>query len=382
VERFERKPYGWDLWASMCILAKLFGRGKIEVRANGDILEGADLEKALRNTHGYGNVVLDPMADFTASQLRRLKTFYEDFFDAPPKGREAKELGKETADAFTDLVKELELSAGQAGQYSFLSGLQMPLDQIRKLVGKPYYFYLTELATFEDAMLELKESVIDPIRRFMSGPNRQLYAEARQYIQAQEPNLACVDGDDGAAVCRILDDPACYKGNGMQEVKSRLERLKTAIEERVKAEARIATAAIANLRERIAGTDDYQKLPEDRRAEIGRAFESKQSEIQGQRLIAVIRDSLRRFEDEEYPRLLASIESVPETEKKLVFYGAPVSKDKPQVAEPAPRIIAARTIRVAFDKPWLVEEADVERYLEAMRQALLIEIRKGKRIQI
>jgi len=158
-ERFERKPYGWDLWAIMCILAKLCGRGKIEVRANGDILEGSDLEKALRNTHCYGNVVIDPMVDFTASQLRRLKTFYEDFFDSPPKGREAKELGKETAEAFTDLVKDLELLEGQAGQYPFLSGLQAPLDQIRKLAGKPYSFYLTEPATFEGAMLDLKESV-------------------------------------------------------------------------------------------------------------------------------------------------------------------------------------------------------------------------------
>jgi hypothetical protein len=79
---------------------------------------------------------------------------------------------------------------------------------------------------------------------------------------------------------------------------------------------------------------------------------------------------------------LASIESVPEPEKEPVPYGSPISEDKPKVAEPAPRIIAARTIRVAFDKPWLVEEADVERYLEAMREALLSQIRKGKRIQI
>lgn len=100
-------------------------------------------------------------------------------------------------------------------------------------------------------MLELKESVLDPIRRFMSGPNHQLYAEARQYIQAQEPSLSCVEGDDGAAICGTLDDPACYKGNGMQEVKSRLERLKAAIEERVQAEAQTAASAIANLLERL-----------------------------------------------------------------------------------------------------------------------------------
>ena len=35
-----------------------------------------------------------------------------------------------------------------------------------------------------------------------------------------------------------------------------------------------------------------------------------------------------------------------------------------------------------FDKAWLADEADVEHYLESMREALLEEIRKGKRIQI
>ncbi len=61
------------------VLAKLCARGKIEVRTDGNILEESDLEHALRNTHGHGNVLLEPQADFNASQVRRLKEFYEDF---------------------------------------------------------------------------------------------------------------------------------------------------------------------------------------------------------------------------------------------------------------------------------------------------------------
>jgi len=39
-------------------------------------------------------------------------------------------------------------------------------------------------------------------------------------------------------------------------------------------------------------------------------------------------------------------------------------------------------MKVHFDKAWLADEADVNRYLESMREALLEEIRKGKKIQI
>jgi hypothetical protein len=53
-------------------------------------------------------------------------------------------------------------------------------------------------------------------------------------------------------------------------------------------------------------------------------------------------------------------------------------------AKPEPRIeyVPSRSVKVSFDKAWLADETDVERYLESMREALLDEIRKGKRIQI
>jgi hypothetical protein len=37
---------------------------------------------------------------------------------------------------------------------------------------------------------------------------------------------------------------------------------------------------------------------------------------------------------------------------------------------------------MTFSSAWLVNEADVDRYLESVRKALLEEIRQGKRIQI
>jgi hypothetical protein len=37
---------------------------------------------------------------------------------------------------------------------------------------------------------------------------------------------------------------------------------------------------------------------------------------------------------------------------------------------------------VSFDKAWLADEADLNRYLDALRQAWLKEISAGKRVQI
>jgi hypothetical protein len=158
LEKFERKPYGWYYAAVLCTLANLCARGKVEVRTDGNLLEEDELERALRNTHGHGNVVLEPQVEFTASQVRALKEFFEDFFDAPPRASEAKALGKETGTALQELMHQLTPLAAQAGQYPFLNALTPVLEKLKELTGKPYTWYLTELTRQEDALLDMKET--------------------------------------------------------------------------------------------------------------------------------------------------------------------------------------------------------------------------------
>ena len=59
--------------------------------------------------------------------------------------------------------------------------------------------------------------------------------------------------------------------------------------------------------------------------------------------------------------------------------GTPIPAAKP---EPPIEYVPSRSVQVPFDKAWLADETDVDRYLKSMREALLEEIRKGKRIHI
>ena len=46
-ERFGGKPYGWPTTAILCLAASLSGKGKLEARSDGTVLERAELAKAL-----------------------------------------------------------------------------------------------------------------------------------------------------------------------------------------------------------------------------------------------------------------------------------------------------------------------------------------------
>lgn len=391
LEKFERKPYGWYYAAVLCTLAKLCARGKIEVRTDGNLLEEGEIERALRNTHGHGNVVLEPQVEFTASQVRALKEFFEDFFDAPPRSSEAKVLGKETGTALQELIHQLNPLEAQASQYPFLKALTPVIEKLKELTGKPYTWYLTELTRQEDALLNMKESVIDPVRKFMSGPQKGIFDNARKFVQSQEPNFAYIEGEEFAQIDASMTDPECFKGNRMQQVKTQVETLQGKVAAQIEAEIAKAKETVAALKGRLCGMAEFDVLNGEQQELITRPFNEFNSGLERQQLIAVIRDTLRRFEESDYQRLLSKMTSWAQpapTPESAPEPGQPAPSDegtKPTPpAKPEPRIeyVPSRSVKVSFDKAWLADETDVERYLKSMREALLDEIRKGKRIQI
>lgn len=189
LEKFEHKPYGWYYAAVLCILANLCARGKVEVRTDGNILEEDELERTLRNSREQGNIVLEPQVDFTGSQVRNLKEFYEDFFDDQPRGNEAKALGKETGEALQTLINQMTPLASQAALYPFLKALTPVIEKLTALSGKPYAWYLTDFLRLEDELLDFKENIIDPVRKFMNGPQKGIFDSASQFVQAQDANF-------------------------------------------------------------------------------------------------------------------------------------------------------------------------------------------------
>jgi hypothetical protein len=384
LEKFERKPYGWYYAAVLCTLANLCARGKVEVRADGNLLEEEELERELRNSHSHGNVVLEPQIEFTASQIRALKEFYEDFFDAPPCASEAKALGKETGTAIQEFAHQLTPLAAQASQYPFLNALTPVLEKLKELTGKSYTWYLTELTREEDSLLDMKEGVIDPVRKFMSGSQKEIFDNACKFVQIQEPNFVYIEGHEAAQVVASLTDPECFKGNRMQQVKTQVETLEEKVTAQTGAEIAKAKETVASLKVRICGMAEFGALNGEQQKQIIRPFNEFNAAIERQKLIAVIRDTLRRFEEEEYHRILERIYKTTEhteTTEKDANAGQ-VLTVRPEDKKPSVSSVSSVVKSISFDKAWLADETDVDRYLESMRNALLEEIRKGKRIQI
>lgn len=393
IERFERKNYGWYYAAILCNLALLSARGKVEIRQDSNTLEAEALERSLRNTNAHATLVLEPQVEFTASQVRTLKDFFADFFDKPAASNEARALARETIDAIKDLEIELvELNAQQA-LYPFLNVLDAVLVTLKEVSEKNVNWFLTDLARAEDALLDTKEKLIDPLRRFMKSPQKAIFDQARQLVTEQEDNFAYVPATEVEIVQALLVDKSPWQGNRLQQAKPQLDALQQSIANQLASEKATAANRLGELELRLQATEEYAALNPDDKARLSRPFTEAGQALQGQKRIAMIRDQLRHFEDERYPQLLLQLEGLAKpkpatpstnipagTPHPIDFY-KPVAKAAPdQVAEP--RLVPARTIKVIYAKPWLASESELDEYLKQQREAWLKEIQAGNRVQI
>ncbi len=389
VERFEKKPYGWYLAAILCITAKLCAREKIEARSDSNILEDAALEKGLRNTQGHPNIILDPQIDFTSSQVRRLKEFYEDFFDGPPKANEAKPLAGETGAAFRELLNTLESLAAQVTHYPFLAVLNEPISQLRELAGKEYSFYLTDLPKVEDSLLNMKDDVLEPVRRFMAGHPKEIYDEGKRFLEEQSANFGDLQRDEGRQIRDILADQACCKGNRMQQLKGLVDGLKGELATRLEEAKKQARETVAVLEDELVGMEDFQQLEQTRQDELLQSFSTFEQDLPHQKIIAVIRESVRTFKENDFLRLLAQKDRWIEEQKRQNDDGFSKTdtpdkqgKEKTETREPKLEYISKSRIPVSFSKSILKSESDVEEYVKAVKEAYLVEIKQGKRVQV
>nr|CAD6617282.1 BREX system P-loop protein BrxC [Rhizobium sp. Khangiran2] len=376
-ERFGAKPYGWPAVATLCITASLSGKGKCEARSDGTPLEGPELARGLNNSHMLGNILLTPQLEFTASQIRAAKDLYKELFGLPADGSDARVLGGEWAESTRNLADELNQRVTEKYKYPFVAALEPLRDQVVAMIGKPAAWYITEPVKHEDALLDAKEGILDKIRSFMGGAQKEIYDDVRDFLQSQEANIGYVDAAAGEKLRAALRDPDCYKGTAIQALKSDLYTLKDKVELDILKERKAVIAAVDDCAEKVAQTTEFQALSPEQQDKIRRAITTHKSGLDAVTMIPILRDRANGARSSLIQQILADIASMA---APVPTPTTPGLSDRASPAPTPPSYINASEIRPKFAKPYLAEESDVETYVEEMKQSLLAQIRSGKRV--
>jgi hypothetical protein len=399
LDHFGKKNYGWYYSSVLCLLAHLCAFGKVELNLNGNILDGEKVEKSILNSHSHPNIIVEPVDDYTASQLRNLKEFFQEFFERPSGASEPKKLGAETALEFENKALSLKKILSEKDKYPFLKELEPHIQKFEDLSNKTYKYFFTDFEKIKDELFDLKEDFIDPVQSFMAGSQKKIYDESREFLKEEKHNISYLELSETKEMEEILNSKSCFKSANIQRLKLLKESADKKILSKIEEERQKAQTKIISIFDKTALMDEFKNLSKENTQIIKDLFDKELESIKQISIIGLISGSADKFENEKYTDILNKIIRLskplvsPETENKNLDLktktftaSGKINENKTPQFNDSPgekkEIIGIKKIEVSFKKVWIEHESELEEYIGLLKEAVLKELKKGKKVQI
>ena len=319
--------------------------------------------------------------------------------DRSAEARDAKGLVKEAGEVLNSLLAETDGLLRDVDRYPFLAALTPIKAEIATLKQIPQNTWVTELPSKAETVADLKEDVLDPIRRFMSGEQRRIYDEAARFLREKAALLGGLDQRQVTALQQALADPQAHKSGVASSIKPNLDGLKQAIELAATAARESARAHLLGLRSALENLPEWPAVSDAEKAAILASFDQATKPILEQDVPDVIAGSLARFSDGLFNRLLEQaavagtpIAPAPPPEPRKPNASDPDSGAGSGFSEPSvpppepppkvPQFVGIASLSPQPRSPILSNVEDIEGYVGELRQNLLEAISKGKRIKL
>jgi len=377
-----RKPYGWYNNAIWTLVAKLYKRGRIELKKDSNLLEDEGVLNALLNSAGYANTILEVPQVISPVLVNKLKQVYAEAFDESCMFSDAKEVAGAFKSKLKDMYVDVNKLLVQKKQYPFLESLSSYSEKLGKWSDREYTYYLNHLSEYEDELLDFKGDLLDPIKRFMNGDQVGIYDSIKRFLDSDISNLDYVSDEELLILKDLMNNNKPYLGNLIKDAKTAKETLVAKVLEQINLEKSQTKEAINGAIAEFKLKDDFQRLTPQQQEQIIKPFVDELSKLQGIKYIAVIRDTRTRVKDSIFTRQLNEMVRLI-TEKNKPF--EPVGANGGSSAVNAPQAvhyINNNNIKPVFNKSELRSESDVDEYIEAYRKALKDQIKNNRRIQL
>jgi hypothetical protein len=367
-EAFSKKPYGWSATAIWCVTARLFKRGKIEARQDSIILEDNQFLDALMNNRSLTNTLVYPQIDFDQAQVKKLKDFYQSLFNESNPFSEPKEIAAQFKQKAQDELAYVKGLIINQSQYKFLAFLKPLEEMLGNLAAMDYATLINSVKEYEDRVLNEKEDVLDPVKRFINGDQKKIYDTAQTFMTGNQSNFDYIDSREKNILAETLASNAPYKGDMMRKTKEAIDTLKSKLLQKIDEEKAATLTVIDQRSHAICSNHEYRQLTPSQQDEVLQPFHALSKNVKEQTFIANIRLAKNQAGDLFTEQL-----------NKIVTLATPKES---LVSEPPPQYVKSSNLRVNFDKHELKTESDVEEYVAAIKNAYLEQIRKNRKITL
>jgi hypothetical protein len=375
IEYFNARPYGWYQTAVLCIIAKLYKRNKLSLKQDGNNLDDRAVLDALQKLNQYSNTIIELEEEIQNTQIQKLKNFYQEYFHEPNLGNEPKEISRLFKLRLEKEVKDLSEMYILRSRFKFLESLGEPLNRLKLVAEKEHPYFFNALDQYQDDLLDDKENVLEAVKKFMNGAQRDIFETVLHYRESNNANFDYISRESLEKLSLVAESPTPYKGALMQEAKGALEQIQKELAEKQMIERESAIETILQSIDKLKSFADFSKLDARQQGEIIAPFERVIKEVEQERFISNIRTKANNAASDLYQKQL---------ELMMRFTNLP-TPEEPGSSEPAKhKIIFVRkdSVKINFPKPALETRQDVEDYLTALKEQYVRIIDDNKRISL
>ncbi|WP_285728067.1 BREX system P-loop protein BrxC [Psychromicrobium xiongbiense] len=382
IDRYTAKPFGWDQWAVVAVVAYLAGQSKVEIQLNGKVLARTEITGALRNPQSHMAMVVAPQRVFDPKTVNAFRKFVVAFTNDGGITKDSLELARVGKEHL--VVKLTELKAlRSATPFPFIDQLDMPIQMLAELCNHKPDWFITDFRDADD-LLDAKDDVIDPIKAFLHGNQRGIFENALAFVQTNQSNIAFLPAGASDTVGFALEDTQIFRGKRTQQLGQAVHELEMQLQSLLEAERTAATARINDYWRQVPEGQAYAQASEGAQQSVRRQAEDVLDRVQHETQIPTIRNLASHFADTVYPAMLDELAATKPASVPVSAPNQQPSEDEVSAPSPVPAKQTMSIKKLALPGTgWVLEtEDDIDGYLGKLRVLLIATINENKRITL
>ncbi|TXF86310.1 BREX system P-loop protein BrxC [Neolewinella aurantiaca] len=398
LERFGTKPYGWSEGSTATILARLIAGNKLEARADGRDLDNRAAADYLSSNRRVDSLMVSPLADISARDVGRLKRLHQELFNKSNPGREAKEV----AEAFRDALREEQLQLrgllGKKDDFPFVDQLQPYAEALDAFVKLRYNEVFQQLDKLDTDLADLREDRYAPIKAFIDGDQGDIYAKIGKFLATGRENYRHLPPELIQPLQQLQQEEKPYRRGVMSQAKAQLDAAFDAVRDRLEQDRRQVKMLLDGKAAELKAMEEYADLTDTEKLNLEEHLGRHERQLTAERTISGLRQALRDFEEHTFGQLVNQVAALSAAHRRPPPaapplgaggqpYPAPASAPAPKAEEPKPQYTPLPPSRELRDRAGLKsslikEEEELERYLNALREAGRAILERGDGIRL
>jgi hypothetical protein len=381
LKHFRKGTYGWPDAATLCLLARLFRRHKVEFKKGPEVLDREEVGTALCNSANHGSTFVQIQEEFDATTVSAVKNFHHDFFHQANPESDAKSAAQTLLKALGKEAAELDTLVAQKSDFPFVEALAPIRDRIRNISEHDYTYPLKSIREFDKDLLTANEDLIDPIKSFIRGPHGASYQDITRFLRDQAGNLDH-SNEHVTILKELVSSPEPYRGGLMSKAITAQQKLAKELTALLEEQRARALAEVEQCEALVKSQEGFASLEPAAAETILEVSKRLKERIKKETLIPVITTLLRDYRERDFPRQLE------EAGKQRFKYPDKSAKgdggENPQVKEPTPTYTSLNALikGAAEGKIMLSTPEEATSFLEALSKAVHDHVGDNKGITI